>query len=795
MQFSRRALALLFVSFVAYAATRAAQVTEPVAGTVSVNRFAAVDAILEKAVHEQNPPGVVVIVGHNGETVYRKAFGFRSLEPQREPMTMDTIFDMASLTKCMVTATGIMQLVQAGQVRLNDPVAKYIPEFAQNGKQDITVRQLLIHYSGLPEDLDLKTKWEGYETALRMAMETPPAFPPGSRFLYSDMNYIVLGEVIHRVSGQPLDEYAAKNIFEPLGMSWTRFNPPAYWRERIESTEYDERGVMLRGVVHDPTARRMGGVAGHAGVFSTADDAAKFAKAMLNGGGPILSPLSLEKMTTPQQPPNDTVVRGIGWDIDSPFSSNRGEFLPVGSYGHTGFTGTSLWIDPTTNTYIIILSNAVHPRGKGGSVVSLRSRVATAVTAALELTPSEQDTLRMQQITGYNEAATAARRIAVRNGVVKTGIDVLEDDTFRQLKGKHHIGLLTNQTGMDSLGRRTIDVLAHVPDVELTAIFSPEHGVAGTLDTLNVGNTKDAATGIPVYSVYGGADAKRRPPADVVKKLDTIVFDIQDVGVRYWTYETTLGYFLEAAAANDVELIVLDRPNPITGAYVQGPISDPGHESFTNYHSLPVRHGMTIGELAKLFNSERHINARLTVIPMRGWYRGDWFDSTSLMWINPSPNMRSVNEATLYPGVGLIEGTNLSVGRGTDTPFEVVGAPWIKSQELAAYLNNRGIAGVRFVPVSFTPNSSDYANQLCGGVNIIVLDRNVLDAPEMGMEIASALHTLYPAKWEANKMLELFGNQAAFNDLVAGEDPRRVNAELLDQIQAFEQIRKKFLIY
>ena len=394
----------------------------------------------------------------------------------------------------------------------------------------------------------------------------------------------MLGELIHRVSGQPLDEYAAKNIFEPLGMSWTRFNPPAYWRERIESTEYDDHGVMLRGVVHDPTARRMGGVAGHAGVFSTADDAAKFAKAMLNGGGPILSPLSVEKMTTPQQPPNDTVVRGIGWDIDSPFSSNRGEFLPVGSYGHTGFTGTSLWIDPTTNTYVIILSNAVHPRGKG-SVVSLRSRVATAVTAALELTPDEQDKLRMQQITGYNEAATAARRIAVRNGVVKTGIDVLEDDNFKQLKGKHHIGLLTNQTGMDSLGRRTIDVLAHVPDVELTAIFSPEHGVAGTLDTLNVGNAKDAATGIPVYSVYGGTDAKRRPAADIVKKLDAIVFDIQDVGVRYWTYETTLGYFLEAAAANDVELIVLDRPNPITGAYVQGPISDPGHESFTNYHS------------------------------------------------------------------------------------------------------------------------------------------------------------------------------------------------------------------
>jgi len=795
MQSIRKTLGLLFALMFALVAACIAQGSETASASATVNRFAAVDAILEKAVQTQNPPGVVVIVGHKGETVYRKAFGYRSLEPQREPMTMDTIFDMASLTKCMVTATGIMQLVQSGQVRLNDPVAKYIPEFAQNGKQDITVRQLLIHYSGLPEDLDLKARWEGYETALRMAMETPPALPPGSRFLYSDINYIVLGELIHRVSGQPLDEYATKNIFEPLGMSWTRFNPPAYWRDRIESTEYDERGVMLRGVVHDPTARRMGGVAGHAGMFSTADDAAKFAKAMLSGGAPILSTLSVEKMTTPQQPPNDTVVRGIGWDIDSSFSSNRGEFLPVGSYGHTGFTGTSLWIDPTTNTYILILSNAVHPRGKNGSVVSLRSRVATAVTAALELSPDENEKLRLQQITGYNEAAAASRRFTVRNGQVRTGIDVLEDDKFQQLKGKRRIGLLTNQTGVDSQGRRTIDVLVHVPGVELTAIFSPEHGVTGTLDTLNVGNTKDAATGIPVYSVYGGTDAKRRPPADVVKTLDAIVFDIQDVGVRYWTYETTLGYFLESAAANNVELIVLDRPNLITGAYVQGPISDPGHESFTNYHSLPVRHGMTIGELAKLFNSERHINAHLTVIPMRGWYRGDWFDSTGLMWINGSPNMRSLNEATLYPGIGLIEGTNLSVGRGTDTPFEVVGAPWINSQQLASYLNNRGIAGVRFVPVTFTPSSSDYTNQLCGGVNVFVLDRNVLDAPEMGMEIAAALHQLYPAKWQADKMLELFGNQSAFQELLAGEDPRRINAELLEQIQAFDQIRRKFLIY
>ena len=277
---------------------------------------------------------------------------------------------------------------------------------------------------------------------------------------------------------------------------------------------------------------------------------------------------------------------------------------------------------------------------------------------------------------------------------------------------------MTNQTGVDGLGIRTIDVLAKAPGISLAAIFSPEHGVTGTLDTTDINNSKDAATGVPVYSVYGGTDAARRPPADVMKNLDAVVFDIQDAGVRFYTYETTLGYFLEAAAKAGIEMIVLDRPDPMTGSFVQGPVSDAGQESFTNYWTVPVRHGMTMGELAKMFNAERGINAKLTVVPMEGWQRGDWFDSTGLGWVNPSPNLRSVTEAALYPGVALIEGTNVSVGRGTDTPFELVGAPWVKSKEFAAYLNARGIAGVRFVPVTFTPTASVYSGQTCSGVNI-----------------------------------------------------------------------------
>jgi uncharacterized protein YbbC (DUF1343 family)/CubicO group peptidase (beta-lactamase class C family) len=775
------------------------------------DRFGLLDRIVQEAIRDGQTPGAVLLVGHGGQVVYRRAFGDRSLEPRREAMTVDTVFDLASLTKVVATTTAMMQLVEQGRVRLNDPVGKYIPEFAQNDKDDITVRQLLIHHSGLTEDLDLSQPWEGRDTAFRMAFAQKTVYPPGSKFLYSDINFITLGALVERVTDSTLDAYCTKNIFAPLFMTHTRFMPPAAWRQEIAPTQYDEHDKMLRGVVHDPTARRMGGVAGHAGLFSTADDLSKFAQALLNGSK-ILSPLAIEKMSTPQQPPSSQVLRGLGWDIDSPFSSNRGDLLPVGSFGHTGFTGTSLWIDPTTRTYIILLTNSVHPRGKG-SVIALRSKIATAVAAAVPLKITEQEEMRWNSITGYNETQTAGRRLAGRNGATLAGIDVLEEHNFQEIRGSidktskdqsapdatptasRKIGLLTNQTGLDGQGQRTIDVLAHARGVSLNAIFSPEHGVTGTLDTTNVGNSKDAATGVTVYSVYGAKDASRRPSLEVLKTLDAVVVDVQDAGVRFYTYESTLGYFLEAAAKTGIEIIVLDRPNPITGSFVQGPVSDPGQESFVNYFPVPPRHGMTMGELARMFNAERGLHAKLTVVPMEGWMRGDWYDATSLGWTNPSPNLRSVTEATLYPGVGLVEGTNVSVGRGTETPFELLGAPWIKGRELAQYLNARNISGVRFVPQDFTPTASNYENQKCGGVNILLIDRNALDAPELGIELASAMHKLYPEQFHLQKMDSILVSESVLTALSRGEDPRRIADDWREPLEKFRQLRQPYLIY
>jgi uncharacterized protein YbbC (DUF1343 family)/CubicO group peptidase (beta-lactamase class C family) len=754
-----------------------------------------VSRIMDAAVATGNIPGGVVLVGHDGQVIYRKAFGMRSLEPEREAMTVDTIFDMASLTKCIATTMSVMKLFEDGRVRLNDPVAVYLPEFAQNGKQDITVRELLTHFSGLRPDLDLKDSWQGRDAAYRMAMAETPEYPPGSRFVYSDINFETLGFLVEKVSGESLDAFAASNVFAPLGMKDTRFLPPQDWVARIAPTQYDEKGRMLRGTVHDPTARRMGGVAGHAGLFSTADDLSRFAEDLLSGFT-VLSRSTVSKMSTPQQPANAASLRGLGWDIDSPFSSNRGELLPVGSFGHTGFTGTSLWIDPVTDTYIVLLTNAVHPRGPK-SVTSLRSRVATAVVESLGLSVSESEKLRLARITGYNESMMAARRISNRNGDVLAGIDVLEAHGFRELHagGPVRVGLVTNQTAVDAMGRRTADVLAGAPGVRLAAIFSPEHGIAGVLDTTAIGDSKDAATGAPIYSVYGASDGERRPSAEALAGVDVIVFDIQDIGVRFYTYESTLGYFLEAAAKAGKSIVVLDRPDPINGSYVQGPITDPGRESFVSYAQTPVRHGMTVGELAGMFNAERRIGARLTVVPMEGWLRGDWLDATGELWIDPSPNMRSLTEATLYPGVGMVEATNISVGRGTGTPFELVGAPWVEPVALAKYLNAREMDGVRFVPVRFTPEASVYAHQSCGGVSLVVTDRSALDAPEMGLEIAAALWRLYPGSYKLDGLDTLMRNKSSLAAVAAGEDPRRVAEDWQDAIEQFETVRAKYLLY
>lgn len=787
-------------------------------------KFVAIDQIVHQAVTDHLIPGAVVVVGHNGKVVFRRAYGMRSLEPTQEAMTPDTIFDMASLTKCLATATAVMQLYQEGKIGINDPVAKYLPDFAANGKEDITIRHLLTHYSGLPPDLPLLDPWQGKEEGFRLAFGIVPLRPPGVRFQYSDINFIVLGALVEKLSGLPEDEYVQRYVAAPLGLTHTRYLPPKDWIPRIAPTQWEHGAaafgnpasktfpgdVMLRGVVHDPTSRRMGGVAGHAGLFSDADDVSVYAQNLLDrlAGRPSKFPLSqrvLEKMVVPEQPATGTALRGFGWDIESPYSSNRGTLFPVGSFGHTGFTGTSLWMDPVSDTYVIVLANSVHPNGPK-SITALRGRIADAAAVAVGV--HADGGVLAARITGYNESLSGMRRWPARNAEVKTGIDVLEADHFAELAdlahqhgGKLRLGLLTNQSGVDGDGRRTTDVLFHdaslaVPGLTLDELFSPEHGIAGAYDRPGVPDSTDAATGLPVVSLYGATDAERRPSADALHKVDAVLIDLQDAGVRFYTYESVVRYFLEAAAKTGTEIVVLDRPDPINGSFVQGPVSDEGAESYVNSMPIPVRHGMTLGELARYDNQQLHLNAPLRVVAMQGWERGDWFDSSGLTWVNPSPNLRDLEAAELYPGLGLVEGTNISVGRGTDTPFELLGAPWVDGRVLARYLNHRFLPGVRFLSVDFTPQKPyPYAGQLCHGVRILVTQRDVLDAPELGIEIAAALHRLYSEQFQLQKMHTLLVNREVLDALEAGDDPERIAEDWRPGLEHFEELRKAALIY
>jgi uncharacterized protein YbbC (DUF1343 family)/CubicO group peptidase (beta-lactamase class C family) len=756
---------------------------------------AALDAAVDESVRAGLIPGAVVVVGHDGKIVHRKAYGSRALLPAREPMTLDTVFDIASLTKVVATTPALMELFEQGKLRINDPVTAYLPEF-QGGKSDITVRDMMTHFSGLRPDLDLEPAWSGYDTGIRRAMAEKPAAPAGARFVYSDINFVLLGEIVHRLSGKMLDEYARQQVFGPLGMRETMFLPPAALRPRIAPTEIDPKtGAPFRGVVHDPTARFMGGVAGEAGVFSTAGDLAVFAE-MLTGMGEragvrVFSPLTVAKFSSPNSPPDQPVLRGLGWDIDSVYSAPRGELFPIGSYGHTGFTGTSLWIDPASKTYVILLTNAVHPKA-GKNLNPLRSKLATIAAAAFGIEPANAS------LSGASETLEGAglRRMLAPNHDVLTGLDVLEAEKFAALAGQR-IGLITNHTGLDRNGRRNVDAMREA-GIRVTALFAPEHGITGKQDRPDVADEKDATTGLPVWSLYDNGRYRMTPAMS--RDVDALVFDIQDAGARFYTYSCTMLYALEEAAKARMPFYVLDRPNPVAGAHVEGPLLDANLHSFAGCFAMPVRHGLTVGELASMANAEanaeRKLNANLHVIKMKGWQRGDWFDSTGLTWTDPSPNMRSLNAAALYSGLALLEASpNYSVGRGTDAPFEQIGADWIRGAQLAQFLNDRFLPGARAYATRFQPSAGPFAGKMIEGVRFVILNREQLNSVRLGLEVAYALEKLYPGKINFEACRFLIGSREVIEALKSGVEPGAIEQRIQQQVQTFEERRRRYLLY
>ena len=764
----------------------------PASPGVDLAAFGRIDQLVNDAIAAGQLPGAVVLVGRGSQVVYEKAYGHRAVAPAREAMTLDTVFDLASLTKVVATTTAVMSLVEQGRLRLNDPVALHVPGFDRHGKGAITIRHLLTHVSGLRPDVDLGEPWTGYEAAIELAREEVPTSAPGERFVYSDINFFLLGDIVSRLAGQTLDAYTRRAVFEPLGMRDTGFLPGPALLPRIAPTERCAQmdawpckrpdAAPLRGVVHDPTTRRMGGIAGHAGLFSTARDLSRFARMLIDGGrlgaARVLSGASVAAMTSPATPAGMPSVRGLGWDINTPYSSNRGDLFPLGSYGHTGFTGTSLWVDPASKSYVVFLSSRLHPDGTG-DVTALRSKVATVAAAALT-------GARAMTVENPREAPRENSRVEP----VLPGIDVLATDGFKVLQGKR-VGLVTNHSGLARDGRSTIDLLHTAPGVTLVALFSPEHGIRGTLDE-DVAASRDEKTGLTIHSLYGET---RRVTDAMLQGIDTLVVDLQDVGVRFYTYESTMAYVLEEAAKRKLGVVVLDRPNPVNGWQIEGPMPAPSLVGWLSYMAMPIRHGLTLGELARLFNEEARIGANLTVVPMANWRRDHWYDDTGLAWVNPSPNIRNLTQAAVYPGIGAIEYSNISVGRGTDQPFEQLGAPWVDGRRLAATLNARRLPGIRFYPVRFTPSSSKYAGELCQGVFLMVTNRNALQPVRMGLEVAAALSTLHGDKYQFETTERLLGSREDLERVRRGEDPADVAASWAQDEAAWRRMRAKYLLY
>lgn len=675
-------------------------------------QFADVDRLLETYRERGAFPGGVLAVGYKGALVHLHPFGNLSYDADSPQVTARTMYDLASLTKVIATTTMAMILVDEGKLELGRKVQDFLPGFQGPGKDVVTVRHLLTHSSGLPAVAPLFKEIRGREAYLERIQAMDLEYPPGSRSTYSDLGVILLGAILEQISGQPLETFTRERVFEPLGMRDTLFNPPAASRSRIAPTEQDPwRGRMAQGEVHDENASAMGGAAPHAGLFGTAGDLARFAQTMLDGG--IVSRETIALFTRRAGIPNSD--RALGWDTKSAQGSSAGTLFSANSFGHTGFTGTSMWIDPERQLYVILLTNRVHPTRENNLIREVRPAVADAVVRALGV-PSARP--------------------------VRVGLERIETEAFR---GKR-LGLIVHAASVTAEGRHAIDVFRD-RGLTVTRLFSPEHGLYGQASAgEKVGS--EEVRGLSVVSLYG---EHRKPRPEDLKDLDALVFDLQDAGVRFYTYVSTLILALEAAAEAGIEFVVLDRPNPLGGERIDGPVSAPRDvvpESFLNMAPGPLVHGLTSGEMARYVNARRDRPARLTVIPMEGWSRRMTWVETGRPWVPPSPNLRSAEAALAYPGTALVEGTNVSEGRGTETPFLLIGAPWLDPSAIAI-----SVPGFQVEPATFTPRSSaaapqpKFQDQECRGLRVRVTDPALAEPFRLGVALLEALSRQPGFEW------------------------------------------------
>jgi uncharacterized protein YbbC (DUF1343 family)/CubicO group peptidase (beta-lactamase class C family) len=737
----------------------------------------AIDALLARAIAEHKLPGAVVAVGRRDGVVFERAYGQRAIVPSVEPMQADTIFDLASLSKAVATATVVVALAEEGRLSLDAPIGALLPEVIPRARA-ITPRELLLHTSGLPGALPRDQLDGGAAHALSAVLRVEPVDPRGARYRYSDVGFIWLGIMAARAAGEPLDALVRRVLSAPLALTDTGYTPSAALRPRIAPTEaHTRRPVpLVRGEVLDPLAYRLGGVAGNAGVFSTAADLSRVARMLLGGGAldgkRVLSEASAAALMTLRSA--GVVKRTLGWDARSPHSRNRGALLSARAFGHGGHTGTALWIDPEQDLFVVFLSNRVHPDERG-DVLSLIADVNDAA------------------VRGVVQAAPCP----LAGEPVRAGIDVLRAEGFARLAGKR-IGLLTHRAARAADGRTTLELIAEQKSVTLAAVLTPEHGLDADVE----GAIKHGALGAtPIYSLFGrktgGHDSyggQRRPTPAMLEGLELLVIDLVDVGTRFYTYASTVREALIAARDARLPVLLLDRPNPIGASIVEGPMLDPSIRSFVNHHPLPLRHGLTLGELALLLASDLALDVQLQLVRVSGYERSATFEATGLAWSAPSPNLRTQHAALLYPAVGLLEGTVLAVGRGTDKPFEQIGAPFIDSSALLAALPH-DLPGMRFAKASFTPSEGPFAGELCQGISLAVTDARAYSAVRTGIALIRALFGLYQARWEHAQLLRLLGHARTLRALERGLPFERLEPLWRAELDAFAARRERVLQY
>jgi uncharacterized protein YbbC (DUF1343 family)/CubicO group peptidase (beta-lactamase class C family) len=743
-------------------------------------------AALAAALAAGEVPGGVCWVGSGADDLFVRAFGRRArgrpLAPGEEapPEVLEARFDLASLTKPVATASAVALLFDRGRLDLDRPVSADWPAFGAHGKERITPRQLLLHSAGLVADNPLADWQRGADELWRRIEALEPQDPPGQRLRYSDVGYAVLARLVERLDGRRFEAFCAAELFAPLGLFDTGFNPPPAERGRCVPTELaaaeEGRAALadeapLQGRVHDPRARAIGGVAGHAGLFSTGADLARWCRAWLGLGPAWISAATRREFQRSRWLP-DGNARALLGDVDTAYSGPRGSrgpasadpgaeplaVDPIGfwrgaSLGHTGFTGTSLWLEPSSACFAILLTSPLGA-GEQASALPLRRRLGLAAGAAVHAAARAARAPRPAAASFEVDGSASPR--------VRCGVDVLCELEPERLRGQR-LALISHRAARLRDGRRSLDAIAALPGARLREVWTPEHGFEARAEG-DIADGTDGASGLPLRSLYG---ATRRPLPEWFAGLDLLLYDCQDVGVRFYTYATTLAYAMEAAGQAGVPVLVLDRPNPLGLTRRAGPLLEPARRSFIGYAPIPVQHGLSLGELARFFVERLGLDCQLEVLACRGLERAATWSDLGLPFEAPSPNLRRPEAVALYPLLGCFEACALSVGRGTEAPFERFGAPWLDPQALLAEIGNDPIPGLRLAPIAFTPAADAFAGQRCDGVSVEIAGPAFEPLPA-SFRLARALLASQAGRFDPAPLVERWGHGAWLEALRSG---------------------------